>query len=406
MILGILFLTIYARTVFPLAGLVTEGILVFDIFIFLLILIVSLNFKNFFKFNLAGANKILVLLLCIAVISFSYSYIYNLKYNLNLPAISKTLSYFIVTIIFVFILSKKMYEDDVFFEFILSGLLIFGTISSVFAVAMYALGIHPIPEYSNSTTGIFAHPNTASLAYTILTPIVLYKYFSKKISLPTFVVIILLFAFCLLFTFSRAGYLGVFFGMLIFTYNKSKKIFIITAIVLLLIVSSLFLEFALAKNDSSLGRSLLLLTAINMITADQSSFLWGYGVFNSVEVFQTEKIFLGSVENVVDPHNLILLLGIQFGMIFTFSVLAIISIVIIKNFFALSKKTTFENKNKVNLCLAVTLGLLLQNMLEDLIFYPEYFVMPLFLIFFGYLYYNIKPTNKNKNVPKLNNLNN
>ena len=392
LILGLLFLSIYARTVFPLAGQVTNGILIFGLFIFIFILLIELNINNLLSFQIKRSNKLLQFLFIVAIISFCYSYIHNIKYNLDIFSIAKTLSYFVVTFSFLFILAKKMFNDENFFEFILTFLLVFGIISSFLSFVMLIIGYHPIPAYSVTTTGFFAHPNTTSFLYTIVTPILIYKYFSKKISFEIFIFILILFIICLLFTYSRAGYMGVFLGILVFTYNKSKKIFISTVIILLIVILSFVIEFAMAKSGSSIGRALLIITAINMIVADQSSFLWGYGVYNFVDVFQSEKLFYGSVENVVDPHNLILLLGIQFGMLFTILIILIIAIVIIKNFWKLHKINQLKKKNRINLCLAVTMGLLMQNMLEDLIFYPEYFVMPIFLMFLGYLYYNLVPS--------------
>jgi hypothetical protein len=115
--------------------------------------------------------------------------------------------------------------------------------------------------------------------------------------------------------------------------------------------------------------------------------IWGYGVFNALEVFQSEKFFFGSREIVPDPHNSILLLSIQFGVVFTAVLSASILLLYLKVFLERKSILYRRHKNKISLSIAITLGLLGQNMVENILVYPEYFVMQAFLIFLGYIYH-------------------
>ena len=126
-----------------------------------------------------------------------------------------------------------------------------------------------------------------------------------------------------------------------------------------------------------------------MVIDSASSFLFGYGVFHSLDIFFTEKLFVGSFEIVVDPHNMILLLAIQFGMIITVSFLLFVIIVIttsMRKFYLLNS----DIKGGTILSFALVINLIIQNQFEDIIVYPEYFVFPIFLVFLGYLYHTYK----------------
>ncbi|MBK8553747.1 MAG: O-antigen ligase family protein [Ignavibacteria bacterium] len=236
-------------------------------------------------------------------------------------------------------------------------------------------------------TGYFMHPNTASHFYTIMIPIIFYKYFTKKFGFTEFIIILFLFILALLFTFSRAGYIGASVSLLIVAYSRSKKYFFITIILFAASVYFFLIDFISAKGDSSIARLLLWVAAVNMIVADLNHSLWGYGVTNALTVFQNEKIYFGSIEEVPDPHNIILLLSIQFGLLFVISLLIFLITLFIKIFSARNTNYFSENKFKIYLCISILLGLISQNMLENVLAYPEHFVLNVFFIFSGMLYY-------------------
>jgi len=270
------------------------------------------------------------------------------------------------------------------FENFLNIILIFVTMNSFAAIIFNFIQVNTNPLYPGHLLGFFNHPNTLSIIYTISIPIVFYKYFAAKIKPVLFIILLALFSYCLLFTFSRAGYLGALLGILLITFFKSKKTFVITIIITSLIMTYFVFGLASSKINSSVARILLMTTAISMISQNTGSFLWGTGVYNSIEVFKDEKIFFGNYENVVDPHNIILLLGIQFGMIV--SILSIFYVLLISFKTTLKSKLLIQSdKLKVNLLVTIIIATLFHNMLEDILVYPEFFVMPLFLTFFGVL---------------------
>ncbi|MDQ3021691.1 MAG: O-antigen ligase family protein [Bacteroidota bacterium] len=245
-------------------------------------------------------------------------------------------------------------------------------------------------------TGYFMHPNTASHFYTIMIPLLLYQYFAKKINFSKFLTILILFVLGLLFTFSRAGYIGASVSLLIIAYSKSKKFFFITIILLVISIYLFILDFIFAKSDSSISRVLLWATAIDMIIRDGGHSLWGYGVSNALTIFQNEKIYFGSTEEVPDPHNVILLLAIQFGLLFVISLILFLIVLFVKIYFIRHTDYFIENRTKIFLCLSITFGLISQNMVENVLAYPEHFVLNIFFIFIGYLYNFINNYEKNE----------
>ncbi|MEO6694620.1 MAG: O-antigen ligase family protein [Ignavibacteria bacterium] len=235
-------------------------------------------------------------------------------------------------------------------------------------------------------TGVFMHPNTASHFYTILIPILLYKILSGKSKLVIILPIFLLCVTALLFTFSRAGYIGTGLAMITLIFFKSKKIFIFSLIIFIASYFFIINDFIATKEDSSISRIILWITAIDMITRDSMHMIWGYGVFNALEVFQNEKFFFGSREVVPDPHNSFLLFSIQFGLLFSVSLTVFIIVIYLKLFFRRTNLIIKKHFTQIFLAISVTIGILFQNMFENILVYPEYYVMPFYLIFLGYIY--------------------
>lgn len=354
------------------------------------LLLCTMQFQDI-SFNPFKINMMSLLLICIASFFILSSFVINLSNNSDLKSFAKLITYPLIVYVFFNYSGKKLSVNGGLFQKYMKVFIQIGVVSSLVSILVFALGISPSPSYSFTTHGIFVHPNTTSFLYIPLIPLAIYFYYSGKINSFTLILLLALFITVLLFTYSRAGYLGTVSAALIFTFlrSKSKKIFFITSAFIIFIASVFLFDFVTAKQDSSFGRALLLLTAYNMIIQNSSSILWGYGVYNGVEIFREEKIFFGSMEYVDDPHNFLLLAGIQFGAVLPILVLMFILFIYYKFYKYDRKKFSGESLLNVYLCISVTAGFLINNLLEDVIVYPEYFVMPVFLMFLGYIYYSI-----------------
>lgn len=379
---SILFINFYSISILPFSTIVFESIFFIQSLIVVVLVSVKFDFQNFLKSS-PGKLDFLKILFFILSITILLSFIYNINTS-NLLSFFKLASYFYLTYIFSFCFADSIVKNDIRFENFISVILIFVVVNTMVALTLRMFDISFNSNYLNQSLGLFGHPNTLGMLYVIGFPVLIYKFFAKQIRFELFFVIVILFLYSLMFTFSRASYIGVGAGILIFTFFKSKKIFLFTALITVLILIYFVIDIASTKTDSSIARILLALTAVDMIFRDTSSILWGYGVYNSLELFMNEKIYFGNYESVLDPHNIILLLGMQFGLVATFLVLLICIILPFKVIFK-RKKFNEADSLKIILCFTVITSLMINNMLEDILFYPEFFIFPVFLTFIGVL---------------------
>lgn len=381
------FVNVYAITILPVSWLINDLIFVIQLFLFSLLIIINLDASLLINFSFPKVNSSFFLLILFLVLMFISSFYVNLDSNLNLKSILKIISYPIQFILFFYSFSAMLLASDRLFEKFLNIWLIFSVFTCVVAVFFNLVGINSSNNFSNSAIAFFVHTNSYSFVFTFAVPILIYKFFSKQISILPFLILLISMLTCLLFTYSRAGYLGVFVSILILTYNKSKSVFFITIVLLAVVISTFFIDFALSKGEgSTVSRSQIMITAYNMMfNSGTERLLWGYGVYENIEVFRSENIMFSIERDEADPHNLILLLGIQFGILCTIALLLLVTFVLIKAMFLLRKLKLQIQKQRISMAIAIVVGIMFQNMLEDIVIYPEYFVMPIFLIFLGYL---------------------
>ena len=386
LLIFLLILGLYAFTALPYSGPLEESMAYLQISVFILFVAITLKFKSVLNLRLRFHNVVVFLWTLFFIFLFSSSFVFNFQVSSDVKSFFKIFSYFTVVYLFFFAFSKRLYVNKELFEKLINAILAIGIFIALSSLLLYFVGNPFNEKYDVTAVGFFAHPNGISHVYTIAIPLLVYKFYSKKINLLFFIVILFLMFIALLLTLSRAGFIGVFCALMILAYFRSRALFVATSVIVLILAGTILLEFFTAKGDgSNLSRLLLALTAFQMISASTQSLLWGYGVFESLKIFQLEKLFVGSVEVVVDPHNMILLMGIQFGLIVTFLYVGIIVFILSKAVFKFKRGTNIEFYRIIT-CFAIIVGLLIQSMLENVIVYPSYVFMALFLIFLGYLY--------------------
>lgn len=363
------------------------------IFIFITVLLMGFSFSSVVNLNFSSPDLLeFVFILVVGAFLISCFYI-NFDANFNPFALLTILTYIINFVMFFLILGKNFRLNSSKFDKFINLILIFAVFLSLVSLIFFIFGFHFLSQYSHTSAGLFGHPNTTSMFYTICTPVLFYKYFSKKISFPVFITLLLLFIIVLLLTFSRAGYIGVGVGILIYTFYKSRTLFVIVSLLVAFIAVTVVLDFATSKVDSSASRFLLILAAYSLITRTDTTMLWGYGPVNGTEVFMEEKFFFGN-EPVPNPHNLLLQLSIHFGVLFTLLTTLSVTILLIKGMFLKFKNDKFKNDHRLSLCMTVIIALIVQNFFEDVLVNVLYFVMPVFFLFCGYVYYSLKFKNE------------
>lgn len=379
--------SIYAFTALPFSGVIFSAICYIQFFFFSLFLLIIWDFNSIISFKIKKVSIDKFILLIIFIVLVVGVFFVNKNSNSDLKSIVKTISYFPVFFMFGIYLPNIFFKDTSKFESFLNFLVIFGIINAILGWFLIFSGLQQGGTYSAYLMGIFNHPNATGFVFSLTIPIVVYKFFFKGLKKALFLPLIFLLSISLLFTLSRAAYIATGIAVLLLSFYKSKKIFLFMVAIIIILIFTIVIDFTAMKGGlNSFSRILLFATAYDMIMADAFHFLWGYGVVNFYDTFTSEKLFVGSVEIVADPHNFILLLGIQFGMILTTLIAVYISITLIKAGRNIRKYPVgHHNRNLFVLCYSVIISLLIQNMFEDIIIYPEYYFMPLLFIYYGFL---------------------
>lgn len=389
-----LFFMILIANMYSLSSLFGSGLFYYSsslihISLFFLLVIHNLNFNKLFNLKFPKVDIISVEIIILLIVFAFSSYYVNSSVNYEIYPFLKLFTYPILFYSFFVFFSKRFYFNDDLFEKVLSAILYFGVIHAVYSLVLVNLGVSSDELYVGHTVGIFYNPNSASFLYTIVIPILFYKFNAKKIKFLTFIIFFLILVYCLLFTFSRAGYISFFIVVMLYSYTRSKTAFFVMLILSVTLFFTVFLGFAFTKTDTSFSRALLYYTSIKMIFSDVQHFLWGYGVENAMKVFINEKINYGSFESVVSTHNFVLQLAIQFGVL-----LPVIFLVFVINIYFLvlkmKKKFAEEKRIKISYCLIAIFALFIQNMVEDTLAHPEFFILPVFLFLLGYLYNGLR----------------
>ncbi len=382
-----LFFSFLAFSGLPFSAIILSGIYFIHIALFVIFLLLRWDFKSIATFRFRNFSLDNLILLLISFILLVNVFFFNFQSNSDVKSIFKILSYFPIFFMFAVFIPETLFEKPQKFETLLNVVTSFALANGLFGWFSLLAGLQQNPFYPGYLMGFFNHPNASGFSFSIVIPIVVYKMFMKKGNRFVMLALLVFFLISLLFTFSRAAYIAAGLSILLISYFKSKRLFIIMLGISFILVMTIFADFAASKGGlSSISRLLLFVTAYDMIVADPFHFMWGYGVINFYDTFTAEKMFLGSLEIVADPHNFILLLGIQFGMLLTTMTVVYALLTLFKSGFAIKKHPKESHHRDLFIfCFASVVSILIQNLFEDIIVYPEYFLMPLFFIYYGFL---------------------
>lgn len=363
-----------------------------QIIVFILFIYIDLNLIDSLKINKIKFNVLSLLAVLIILFFLFSSIVVNLTNNIDVFAIIKLFTFPIIIFLFYIRIPQLLFNNDILFDKLLNYWLFFSISSIIISLIVLVLGLEIFQYSSHSTIGYFYYTNIFAFIFTFTIPILIYKYFTKSLQFISLIIFLLPSLVCLLFTFSRAGYIGVLASILIMVYKRSRALFFLVLILILLIGSTIIFQFATAKGTASaFSRAQVMYVGYNMIYNNGiNKFLWGYGIYDSKRIFVQElSSTFGLIREETGPHNFILTLGIQFGMLMTLTVVFMILYILFRSINKIKRKYDNPRYYKIYLSVAVVSGILIQCLLEDIVVYPEFFVMPLFLIFLGYLKYHI-----------------
>jgi len=312
--------------------------------------------------------------------------IFNFKDILRPFGISKIICFIGLGTFFTLIIPKYFVSYPNRFNYFIKILLITGGIFSLLGIISF---INPflVTQRPGFSTGFFQNPNTNAYFSSFYMPISLYlilyrkEYLLDKNKYYFTIFLFILMIINLLLSSSRAGYLGSALSISILLFIKSKKRFIII-LFLIIIISSQILPFLVLKGGSTFARAGLLYSAIIMLKSSLTGFLWGFGSISVFSEYSYHKQMLGGMFDPIDyPHNAYLFFIMQFGLL-SFIPLTLIFL----KYFYLNLRSIILKRNydsTLYLVIAIFTSILGESIFEDTILFPNFFVYPLFLIFFG-----------------------
>lgn len=255
----------------------------------------------------------------------------------------------------------------------------------------------PGNEYPGLSTSFYKHPNATSSIYNFTIPLTIWFLIFKKEELLTiekliFTLGIIISVVSLFFTFSRFGIAMVLLSAMILFFRYSKKLFFIVLIFIFISSSFIIANFFTTKGSITvLGRIGLVETAFEMYK-DNTHLLFGYGGISTKLIYENVKYSLGVTDLNNSPHNIILYSILLYGLFFTVALF----IFFLKYYFnSLYYFFRYKVSELAILSLSVCSGLLFKNMGEDLLFFQEFFMWYLFLIFFGFMIIELDKSKSN-----------
>jgi hypothetical protein len=376
--------------------------------VYLVILINNLNINEFFNSKIVVKSfSNLVFLLYVVVLLISI-FIFNIKDLFVFEGFSKVFLIIVSILVSGYILPKVLVNNKYLITKIIKLIFYIGLISALFGLFTFFYNIDP--KYGvRLTISFFTHMNNPPFLYTFSIPCGLYLLFYRKESISIFekyliIPAVVLMAFNVFFTYSRAGILAMFVVIAVFTFFYSKKIFTLVVFSLIPSASVIFSNFFVVKGAASaFSRASLLVAALDLFRSSNTGFLFGFGAYYARKDYKIVMNSLNIIQEVDFPHNFIIFYIMQFGLIsFIFLALFVIGVVY-KSFTNIIKYKNSFYSNLLILALSITLGNFAQGLLEDLILFPQYFVFHLALVFFGILIIiNSKMKHINENQANLN----
>ncbi len=366
-------------------------ILLFTFFISLL----NFDFRNvnnqansYFFLGDGKYFKLLLFFICISVIGFNLQ---EISSGFNLVYMSTFICY--VYLFFFKLPSIFIARNELFLQFLrfISNL---GFAIAFIGMVILVSGLSPIKRYDFTSQSIIVHPNFVAYFYTTaiitLTYYILaskndFTLFEKYYRFASLAVLII----AQLFTYGRGGYVGTTVGIsIIGTYYFRKRIILVLPFFISFLVFVIPSFFEAKGTSSFYSRFALLIPAYHMITASNTSLLWGYGAYHNMAIFVKYMAIDGVTEpNISDPHNTYLRLIMMFGLVFTSILILYVLKLNFRTLRASFRTTDINEKLFYGYLLALALGLLSMGLFDSGLVSTVFFYMHFLLVILGLMYY-------------------
>ena len=361
------------------------GILAFLYVLLLVVFIFSRN-QEYLRLNLSSRDKSLLLLF---LLFFTVSIFYNAKDLTEPLGLSKIILLCLSFPLMCGYIPGLLIENKKTLNIFLKSLVYFGILSGIFGfITMIYPEINRFNLYPGTAISFFKHPNATATIYNFTVPATLYFLFFKRKEISVmeksiYMFGLLLMFFNVLFTLSRTGIFSMCLIFLIMSYSYSKKLFFTSLLLApILLIFALFGFFTSKGASTAIGRVGLLATTIEMFNSSGAAKLLGHGSYSTIKIFEKIKISLNVADENNVPHNVLVYFVLQFGLL---TAVPFFLFIFKSMFRALLKLSKSVNKNLLSVSVAVCFSVFFKNMGEDLMFFPEFILFHLFLIFFGFI---------------------
>ncbi len=381
----------YSLSIFPFGSSIQNAALVIFPVLIMAYAIQNFKFDKFFQLQIFLKKDIKWFLLFL--ILFLGSVIRNRDDYTNIYAIIKVFGFFTFFFFYVLVVSKSFLNNRDVFNAFLKFLVIFGACMGIIGIFSYFVLLANV-QRAGMAAGLFISPNTLGYFLVTCISITLSIILFKKpepgdLSIRVLTICFFTMLIAEVLTLSRTSWISFIFALSIVIFFRSKKLFVGFAI-LGGVLFSLFITIldTVKGSGSFLSRIGLWYSAIELFNSSKDGFLFGFGAINSFIEFQKYKILLpGLYDSVNYPHNILLFFIMQFGL---FCLIALV-IYIFRYLYKAAKLISVTKNNNFALLVSFIFcsTILIQSMFEDMLLFPNYFIYPIFLTFFGILRYSV-----------------
>jgi len=364
------------------------------VFVLIVFLLFAIDFSRLLETRFSVLfieQKLLFLLLIVVLISTFFFNPQELLFYRN-AVILCAYVLFITTFFFVF--PRFLLENPPFFTRLIRAISIFGFLFSLFGFYLLYVNTELGRElrYQDSLVSIIPHPNNSSMILTTTIFPTLYYLYWKWGYLPFDKRFFYSFSLAVqvlgqLFTYTRAGMIGTAVGFLIFFILRHKSRFVFLFPLMVGFVLIFGIGFFTAKGVASFfGRFGLLIPAFQMITSSHGTMLWGYGFSSALTEYKKNLIaFDPSAFLIDDPHNSYVTLILMGGAVFSFFLLVLAAILLLKCLLK-SVRSKGDERLFYIFLLSSLMAISTQGLFDAELVKVEFYTIQYLFICFGLLY--------------------
>ena len=218
-------LMVYRSSWFPGASVLFGKEVYLITFAFILIFTLNFNFENFLKYVFLKQYYLRTsLIIIIAMILFSTLF-YNFQELSQSKYFYRFTAYLATLYIYLYIFPKYLVSSKINLTKFIYFVSLFGIVLAIFG--FITINSHSIGKFSGMLVSFITHPNNTSIIFTLSVPATMFLYFKSSEESTSakkyfYLLSIIIQLAAQLFTYTRAGIIATFIGVIIFLILKYK----------------------------------------------------------------------------------------------------------------------------------------------------------------------------------------